>query len=94
MTTLATRMQQLTELEGFDIGEVKRGGETIPRERNGFPKYNYDRKAKSACTVEEWKRTRFREVYEGCDCEVLMGDGRVAHGSCLLSTLRASYEEE
>jgi hypothetical protein len=92
MTTAATRIRGLADLEDFDV-ELLKDGKVVDPKTNGLPKYDFDRKAKGSMTVTEWKASRFTAKYPGYDCRVLNGDGTEAHGNTQLSTVRASYEE-
>lgn len=94
MTTIATRLREIGELEGFDVEILDLSGKSLDLKTNGFPRYDFDRKAKGSMTVSEWKDRRFRKVYGGYDCRVLNGDGSVAHGNTRLESVRATYEEQ
>lgn len=94
MTTLATRTREIGDIEDFDVQVIDENGQPIDPKTNGFPKFNYDRKAKGDTTVSEWKASRFSKTYKKLDVRVLKGDGTVAHGGVKLSTVRKSYEED
>ena len=94
MTTLATRTREIGDIEDFDIEVIDKHGNAVDPKNNGFPKFDYDRKAKSDTTVSEWKESRFKKIYKGYDALVLKGDGTVANGNLKLSTVRKSYEED
>lgn len=93
MTTLATRTREIGDLEGFDVEFLEENGLVADVRKNGLKKYNFDRKAKGNITVSVWLDRRFRPSYPGYKCNVLNGDGTVAHGNTLLSSVRATYEE-
>ncbi|MFE8644775.1 hypothetical protein ACFX58_06785 [Sphingomonas sp. NCPPB 2930] len=93
MTTLATRTREIGDIEDFDIEVIDKDGNAVDPKSNGFPKFNYDRKAKGDTTVSDWKATRFNKTYKGYDVRVLKGNGTVANGNLKLSTVRKSYEE-
>ena len=93
MTTLATRVRQLADLEGFDIEVLDAAGNTADLKTNGLPRYNFERKARGSTTVADWKQTRFGQTYSHYSCRVLNADGSEAHGNTRLETVRASYEE-
>ena len=92
MTTLATRMRALSELEGFDVEVIDAAGNSADLKGNGFVAYPHERKAKGATTVTDWK-TRFHNAYPGYSCNVLNEDGSIAHGNTKLESVRATYEE-
>ena len=92
MTTLATRIRSLSDLEGFDVQVFDGSGNSADPKTNGLPVYPHERKAKSSTTVAEWK-IRFNKTYPSYSCEVLNGDGTVAHGNAKLENVRATYEE-
>ncbi len=93
MTTLATRMRALADLENFDVEVLDGQGNAVDPKTNGFAQYNFDRRAKSSMTVSEWKQRRFSPTYPGYSCRVLNGDGSEAHGNTKLVSVRESYEE-
>jgi len=93
LTTLATRMRALADLEDFDVEVLDGHGNTVDPKTNGFAQYNFDRKAKSSMTVSDWKSRRFNPTYPGYSCRVLNGDGSEAHGNAKLVSVRESYEE-
>jgi hypothetical protein len=92
MTTLATRMRELGDLEGFDVAVVTKEGTPVPTNTNGFAKFDYDRMSKSETSVSEWKTKRFYKSYPGYDCVVINADGSEAHGNSKLTSVRATYE--
>ena len=92
MTTLATRIRELSDLEGFDIQVLDNAGNPADPKINGLPAYPHERKAKGTTTVNEWK-ARFHNTYSGYTCDVLNSDGSVAHGNTKLESVRATYEE-
>ena len=94
MTTLATRTREIGDIEDFDIEVIDKNGNAVDPKQNGFPKFNYDRKAKGDTTVSEWKDKRFKKTYKGYDARILKGDGTIANGNLKLSTVRKSYEED
>ena len=92
LTTLATRMRALAELEGFDVEVIDLQGNSVDPKTNGFARYDFDRKAKSSMTVASWKQTRFNSAYPAYSCRVINGDGSEAHGNRTLASVRESYE--
>lgn len=92
MTTLATRIRALSDLEGFDVQVFDNSGNPADPKINGLPAYPHERKAKGSITVTDWK-ARFHKTYLGYTCEVLNEDGTIAHGNTKLEKVRESYEE-
>ena len=94
MTTLATRMRALGDLEDFDIEVLDQNGNAVDPKTNGFAKYDFDRRAKGSMTVSDWKEKRFGATYGGYGCRVLNADGTEAHGNTKLESVRGTYEEQ
>ncbi len=94
VTTFATRIRELNNLEGFDVIPLNANGVAVDLATNGLPAYGFDRRAKGTMTVSEWKRNRFKSTYSGYDCKVLYGDGNEAHGNATLEAVRKSYESD
>lgn len=93
MTTFATRIRDLSNLEGFDVQVFDSAGNSADLKINGLPAYPHERKAKGSTTVANWKN-RFNNTYSGYTVEVLDADGAIAHGNTKLESVRATYEEE
>jgi hypothetical protein len=87
-------MRELGDLEGFDVQVLDGNGTVVDPKINGFPQYDFDRKAKGSTTVTEWKESRFNSKYPGYRCRVLNGDGTESHGNTKLESVRATYEED
>jgi hypothetical protein len=54
-------------------------------------KYDFDKKAKGAQTVNAWIKVRFQGCYPGITCQVLNGDRTPAKGQTKLETVRKTY---
>lgn len=95
MTTAATRMREIAELEGFEVVILDGSGQPLDPKTQGLPSYRqaFQRAASNNWTVSEWKEQRFKDVYLGYDVQVLMDDGTIARGNTTLRTVRESYEE-
>lgn len=63
----------------------------VRSDRHGLPGWRFKRAAKNGLSVSEWKQQRFRPVYPGYSVEVLLGNGRPAHGRTNLGTVRETY---
>ncbi len=79
--------QEIRNVEGFDVAIKNGTGASLPKYA---PKY--DRAARNAFTVGDWKRGRFGRHYPEHSVEVLRADGRVASDRTTLAKLRAEYE--
>ena len=88
MTKLATRKREIEQLEGFSIEIFDGAGNPADLNMQGVPPYQYNRKAPDNMTVIKWKSTRFQQNYPGFTCDVLNGDGSVAHGNTKLGNVR------
>ena len=94
MTTVQTRVREISDLEGFDI-VVTRDGAAVATTINGvLGRYPYERKSKHTMTVHEWRRDRFEAAYPGFSCDVLNGDGSHAAAQATIRTVRETYEED
>jgi hypothetical protein len=94
MTTAATRIREIAELEGFEVEILDSSGNLINPAMQGLPSYSrtFEKKAKSSWTVAEWVENRFAKVFPGYRVKVLFDDGKVASGNTKLQTVRESYE--
>jgi hypothetical protein len=95
VTTVATRIRRIADLEGFDI-EVMRDGEVVAATDNGVlnAAYQFEKRLKHTKTVADWIKERFEKTYPGFSCRVLKGDGEIAAPQTSLRTVRESYEED
>jgi hypothetical protein len=96
MTTAATRLREIAQLEGFEVELLAPDGSLVSPAQQGLPSYNrvFERRARSDWTVNEWIEKRFQKVYPGYDVRVLKDDGTPAAGQMRLQTVRESYEAE
>ena len=95
MTTVATKVRHISDLEGFDIIATKEN-EPVDVKLNGVlkKKYPFEKMLKGAKRVSEWRAERFEKTYRGYSCDVLKGDGTIAANQTTLKTVRATYEED
>jgi hypothetical protein len=91
--TLATRMRELSNLEGFDVEVTNSDGELVSLRTLGFMRYDFDLPAYGRTTVTEWKDSRFRRYYPQLHCRVLYANGQEASGFTMLQLVRDSYCE-
>ena len=92
--TLATRMRELSNLEGFDVEVTDLDGNPIGLRTLGFVRYDFDLPANGQILVSEWKAGRFHRYYPQLDCRVLYANGNEASNFVMLRIVRASYEED
>jgi hypothetical protein len=91
MTTVLTRITEIKEKEGFDVWNIRRHGKLVPVTRNGvLGEWPHRNKTKETRTVKDF-RGKFAVAYPGCTCDVLEGNGAVAHGNKTLKQVRATY---
>jgi hypothetical protein len=67
------RRKKIWDTEGFDVTIKDASGRDMRSDHPGLPTYRYDRMAKNAMTVSEWKAQRFSSTYAGFDVDVLDG---------------------
>lgn len=87
MATTKQIERAIRECEGFDVLISPRTPGTRPRHVD----YDYERAARNAFTVEDWKRARFNRQYPDYVIRVLRPDGRAASGRVTLAKLRSEY---
>lgn len=78
-------------VEGFEVRFVGLDGEDVSLKR--VDDYPYQRAARGAWTVANWKRERFEANYPDFAVEVLGPDGAVVHGKTLLDSLRSRWAD-
>lgn len=91
MVTVETVERRIGAIEGFDVVFRHENGSNVHSNKEGFPQYRYHSRANDSWTVAEWKSNRFMQQYAGLSVDVLRGDGTVAAGMMILSTVRDSY---
>lgn len=93
MTTVATRVREISGIEDFDIIVTKNGQRVDPTQNGLLGAYPFRKKLKHSKRVSEWRQERFEATYPGYSCDVLNEDGSTAIGQTLLNTVRETYEE-
>ena len=83
---------RISQVEGFLVKVLHGDGRDMRSDREGIPSWPYERAAKDAWTVAEWKRERFASVYPGFDVEVLDADRNPVAGQTRLENVRDTYE--
>jgi hypothetical protein len=84
---------RISQIEGFLVRIKHLGGADVRSDREGMPAWPYERAAKDAWSVADWRRERFAVTYPGFNVDVLNGDGEAVPGQTRLESVRDSYEE-
>lgn len=66
-------------------------GADVRSDREGMPPWPYDRAAKDAWTVADWRRERFARVYPGFEVDVLDRRHQPVAGQTRLGSVRTDY---
>ena len=92
MTTVQTRVREISNKEGFDITATGKTGKPLKLTKNGVLKkpWPHRNKTPGTHTVKDF-REKFGDVHPGYSCHVLKGNGSQAHGNMLLKQVRATY---
>ena len=92
MTTIGGYQSKVRRVEGFEIRVTYRGRDVRDDMRDIGKQYLYDRQAKDDFTVKDFVGKRLKAVLkEGWNVDVLMGNGKAAHGARKLASVRKSY---
>lgn len=94
MATVRAVERRIRQIEGFDVRIRHLDGRDVRGDRQDMPPYRYERAMKNRANITTWIEGRFRPNYAGFNVEVLMGDGRRAHGRNHLATVRDTYLED
>ena len=87
--------KRIWDIEQFDVIIKHADGRDMRGDKTGLPQYpGYEKMAKNAWSVAEWKASRFSPTFPGLEVEVLDGIGQPAPGNTHLSTVRDSYSDE
>ncbi len=89
--TARTLGHQIFEIEGLQVRLVPRSG-AWPLVMSGGD-YPFERAARDNWNVARWRERCFEPNYPDFDVEVLDTEGRAVHGRTLLSTVRATYDQ-
>lgn len=93
MTTVATRLRKISDLEGFDI-VIRQNGHEVDVTRNGvLGRWNFQKASRGSWTIQQFK-TKFSQAYPSYTCEVLLEDGTLAGANQTLADVRGTYEED
>ena len=92
-----TTRQLERDIERFERFSVRirhgRDRRDVRSDKKNLPGYaaRWERVARNAHTVADWKRLRFDPNFPGFEVDVLRADRRVAHGKTSLAKLRAEH---
>ena len=84
---------RISQIEGFLVKIQHLDRRNVRSDRQGMPSWPYERAAKDAWTVADWKRERFHEVYPGFEVDVLDGDRNPVAGQTRLESVCESYDD-
>lgn len=93
MTTVQTRVREISNREGFEIIVIRRStGKPVDVRKNGTldHAWPFHRKTKDSATVADF-RAKFETEFPGFSCIVEEGDGSSATGQKTLGAVRATY---
>jgi hypothetical protein len=82
---------KISRVEGFRVTIRHPGGADVRADRQGLPQWPYERAARDAWTVANWRRDRFVATYPGFTVDVHDGDV-VTAGNTLLENVRDTYD--
>lgn len=86
--------RDIERFEGFPV-RIRHGRDRrdVRSDKKNLPGYaaRWERIARNAHTVADWRRLRFDPNFPGFEVDVLRADGRVAHGRMSLKNLRAEH---
>jgi len=86
--------RDIERFEGFPV-RIRHGRDRrdVRSDKKNLPGYaaRWERIARNAHTVADWKRLRFDRLFPGFEVDVLRADRRVAHGKTSLAKLRAEH---
>jgi hypothetical protein len=94
MATVRAVERRIRRIEGFDVRIRHLDGRDVRGDRQDMPHYGYERAMKNRANVRTWIERRFRPNYAGFNVEVLMANGKRAHGGNHLATVRDTYLED
>jgi hypothetical protein len=92
MTRVGRVENRISRVEGFRVRIKHLGGADVRSDRTGMPAWPFERAAKDAWTVADWKRERFSLVYPGFDVDVLDRRHQPVVGQTRLESVRSTYD--
>ena len=92
MVTLATRIDEIFEIERFKIRVEDLEDDPIDLGDHGvLDRYPFKKSLPGEKTVNDWKRLRFSPSRSEIKCRVLLGTGKPAKEGMALADVRGSY---
>jgi hypothetical protein len=91
MTSVGRVERAIKRTEGFNVRIRHLAGPDVRSDRTGMPPWPFERAAKDAWSVSDWKRRRFAPTYPGFMVDVLDAAREVAAGQTRLENVRATY---
>jgi hypothetical protein len=91
MTRVGRVENRISKVEGFRVRIKHLDGLDVRSDRAGMPPWPYDRAAKDAWTVADWRRERFARVYPGFEVDVLDRRRQPVAGQTRLGSVRTDY---
>ncbi len=92
MTKVGRVENRISRVEGFRVRIKHLGGADVRSDRTGMPAWPFERAAKDAWTVADWKRERFAPFYPGFGVDVLDRRRRPVAGQTRLESVRGGYD--
>ena len=83
--------RKIANIEGFEVTIRYVDGRDVRGDKEGLPRYEYQKAAKHDFTVAQWRDQRFSQAYAGYQVSVWNADGSEAHGKTKLATVRDTY---
>ena len=91
MVTLATRIDEIFEIEGFKVQVLDEGGGLVLPSAHGVLDFKFKKMMPNKNTVSDWRARRFNSKFGDYDCRVLQGNGKTAKDGMTLEAVRESY---
>jgi hypothetical protein len=82
--------KEIATFEGFKV-KIRPESAVAPARLPSYAK-QFERRARQAHTVKDWKRLRFSPKYPSLDVDILLGDGNVAKDRIKLERVRQSHD--
>ncbi|MBD5633344.1 MAG: hypothetical protein IAI49_02595 [Candidatus Eremiobacteraeota bacterium] len=90
MPTIDKIQKEIATFEGFEV-TIHPETSVAPARLPSYAK-QYERRARQAHTVRDWKRLRFSPTYPSLAVDILLGDGRKAADRMKLEKVRQSHD--
>lgn len=90
MPSIDKIQKEIANFEGFEV-VIRPESSPAPARLPSYAK-QYERRARQAHTVRDWKRLRFSPSYPELEVDILLGDGRVATERTKLERVRQTHD--